>query len=127
MEFSRQSKHDAEGGLVTPVSSATVADLRVQSVDDLLDRVERRFEVLLDRGTVVRKRRSCGARTDRDTWVRPEPVAVVTHGGVTDLLRTLGGDEALPDSLLHDGVPSCAIITLDGTAVVDIASQAHLQ
>ncbi|NUK32295.1 histidine phosphatase family protein [Streptomyces lunaelactis] len=58
----------------------------------------------------------------------PGPVAVVTHGGVTvDLLRTLVGDEVLPDSLLHDGVPSCAITTLDGTAVVDIASQAHLQ
>ncbi|MFF3337867.1 histidine phosphatase family protein [Streptomyces flavidovirens] len=56
------------------------------------------------------------------------PVAIVTHGGVTvDLLRTLVGDEVLPDSLLHDGVPSCAITTLDGTAVVDIASQAHLQ
>ncbi|NUK14037.1 histidine phosphatase family protein [Streptomyces lunaelactis] len=56
------------------------------------------------------------------------PVAVVTHGGVTvDLLRTLVGDEVLPDSLLHDGVPSCAITTLNGTAVVDIASQVHLQ
>ncbi|MEU6254322.1 histidine phosphatase family protein [Streptomyces sp. NPDC047043] len=56
------------------------------------------------------------------------PVAIVTHGGVTvDLLRSLVGDEVLPDSLLHDGVPSCAITTLDGTAVVDIASQAHLQ
>ncbi len=65
-------QRDAEGGSVTPVPSAAVSDLRVQPVDDLLDRVERRLEVLLDRGTVVRKRRSCGARTDRDTWVRIE-------------------------------------------------------
>lgn len=56
----------------------------------------------------------------------PGPVAVVTHGGVTvDLLRTLAGDEALTDSLLHDGIPSCAITTLDGLSVVSIASQAH--
>lgn len=63
-----------------------------------------------------------------DLAVERGPVAVVTHGGVTvDLLRTLVGDEVLPDSLLHNGVPSCAITTLDGVAVVDIASQAHLR
>ncbi|MGW0731874.1 histidine phosphatase family protein [Streptomyces sp. NPDC002851] len=63
-----------------------------------------------------------------DLVVEREPVVVVTHGGVTvDLLRTLAGDEVLPDSLLHNGIPSCAITTLDGTAVVDIASQAHLR
>lgn len=57
----------------------------------------------------------------------PGPVAVVTHGGVTvDLLRTLAGNDALTATLLHDGVPSCAITTLDGLAVIDIASQAHL-
>lgn len=56
----------------------------------------------------------------------PGPVAVVTHGGVTvDLLRTLAGDEALTDSVLYDGVPSCAITTLDGLSVVSVASQAH--
>ncbi|MGY4968301.1 histidine phosphatase family protein [Streptomyces nigrescens] len=56
------------------------------------------------------------------------PIAVVTHGGVTvDLLRTLAGDDALTASLLNEGVPSCAITTLDRTAVVDIASQAHLE
>lgn len=55
------------------------------------------------------------------------PVAVVTHGGVTvDLLRTLVGDDALPASLLHDGVPSCAITTLANERVISIASQEHL-
>lgn len=55
------------------------------------------------------------------------PVAVVTHGGVTvDLLRTLVGDDALPASLLHDGVPSCAITTLANERVISIASKEHL-
>ncbi|MEU9335111.1 histidine phosphatase family protein [Streptomyces sp. NPDC048290] len=57
----------------------------------------------------------------------PGPVAVVTHGGVTvDLLRTLLGDDALTEDLLYGGIPTCAITTLDGTAVVEIAAQAHL-
>lgn len=63
-----------------------------------------------------------------DLSVEPGPVAVVTHGGVTvDLLRTLVGDDALTPSLLHEGVPSCAITTLDNGTVVDIASQEHLE
>ncbi|MEU6347442.1 histidine phosphatase family protein [Streptomyces sp. NPDC046977] len=57
----------------------------------------------------------------------PGPVALVTHGGVTvDLLRTLAGDDAVPAGLPRDGVPSCAITTLDGLSVVDIASTVHL-
>lgn len=47
-------------------------DLRRQSVDAVLDHVERSLQVRLDRKTAVRKRRSLGARTDRDTWVRVE-------------------------------------------------------
>lgn len=47
-------------------------DLRVEPVDEVLDRVERSLQTRLDRGTAVRKRRSVGARTDRDTWVRIE-------------------------------------------------------
>jgi len=55
------------------------------------------------------------------------PVAIVTHGGVTvDYLRTLVGDAALPARLLHEGVPSGAITTLDGTALVRAASTTHL-
>lgn len=57
----------------------------------------------------------------------PGPVALVTHGGVTvDLLRTLTGDNAVPAVLMRDGVPSCAITTLDGLSVVDVASTGHL-
>jgi broad specificity phosphatase PhoE len=54
-------------------------------------------------------------------------VAAVTHGGVTaDLLRTLLGDDAVPASLVHEGVPSGAITILDGLTVVDVARTDHL-
>lgn len=57
----------------------------------------------------------------------PGPVAAVSHGGVTtDLLRTLLGDEALPPRLLAEGIPPCAVTTLDGLHVVAIASTSHL-
>ncbi|MFH8684257.1 hypothetical protein [Streptomyces lydicus] len=48
------------------------ADLRVEPVDGVLDEVEHALQVQLDRGTLVRKRRSLGACTDRGTWVRIE-------------------------------------------------------
>ncbi|MBT2232678.1 histidine phosphatase family protein [Nonomuraea sp. NEAU-A123] len=58
----------------------------------------------------------------------PGPIAVCTHGGVTvDLLRTLIGDQAVPERLWHEGVPSCAITTLDDQAVMEIASVSHLR
>ncbi|MGW0312605.1 hypothetical protein [Streptomyces flavidovirens] len=47
-------------------------DLRKEPVEAVLDRVERSLRVRLDHETVVRKRRSVGARTDRATWVRIE-------------------------------------------------------
>ncbi|MGW2007020.1 hypothetical protein [Streptomyces nigrescens] len=52
--------------------SARPVDLRVEPVDNVLDHVARTLQVGLDRDTVVRKRRSVGARTDRRTWVRIE-------------------------------------------------------
>jgi broad specificity phosphatase PhoE len=56
----------------------------------------------------------------------PGPVVAVTHGGVTtDLLRTLLGEEALPARLLAEGIPPCAITTLDDLRVIAIASTAH--
>ncbi|SEC16834.1 hypothetical protein [Streptomyces sp. 2314.4] len=58
------------------VPTACAVDLRVEPVDEVLDRVERSLQVRLDREAVVRKRRSVGARTDRDTWVRIERRAV---------------------------------------------------
>ncbi|MER5974175.1 hypothetical protein ABT112_31460 [Streptomyces sp. NPDC002055] len=54
------------------VSAVRAVDLRVEPVDMVLDRVERSLQTRLDPGTAVRKRRSVGARTDRDTWVRVE-------------------------------------------------------
>ena len=59
---------------------------------------------------------------------------VVTHGGVTtDGLRTLLGDStlrALAPALIDDGMPSCAITTLEtadgGWAVESIADTDHL-
>lgn len=57
-----------------------------------------------------------------------EPAAIVTHGGVTvDLLRTLLGDDAINPELLTNGVPSCAITTLNGTTVTSVASDEHLR
>jgi hypothetical protein len=51
----------------------------------------------------------------------------VTQGGVTvDLLRTLLGDHALSASLFEQGIPSCAITTLDKLHVVEVTSTAHL-
>ncbi|MFE4869489.1 hypothetical protein [Streptomyces sp. NPDC056682] len=52
--------------------SARAVDLRVEPVNNILDHVERALQVHLDRDTMVRKRRSVGARTDRRTWVRVE-------------------------------------------------------
>ncbi|MCK8436413.1 hypothetical protein G3I77_26350 [Streptomyces sp. D2-8] len=54
------------------VSTGQAVDLRVQPVDEVLDRVERSLQVRLLPDTAVRKRRSVGARTNRDTWVRIE-------------------------------------------------------
>jgi broad specificity phosphatase PhoE len=55
------------------------------------------------------------------------PVAVVSHGGVTtDLLRTLLGDDGLPPRLMDEGIPSCAITTLDDLHIINIADTGHL-
>ncbi|WP_435220639.1 hypothetical protein [Streptomyces sp. Tue6028] len=65
------------------VSTGPAVDLRVQSVDEVLDRVERSLQVRLLPDTVVRKRRSVGAGTDRNTWVRIErrPLAKIPDQG----------------------------------------------
>ncbi|HEY8984536.1 MAG TPA: hypothetical protein VIU15_33800 [Streptomyces sp.] len=54
------------------VSTGQAVDLRVQPVDEVLDRFERSLGVRLLPDTLVRKRRSLGARTDQETWVRIE-------------------------------------------------------
>ena len=57
-----------------------------------------------------------------ERYVGEKPVAAVTHSGVTvDLLRTLMGDDAVPDRLIRDGMPRGAITTVDGLRVVRIA------
>lgn len=60
-------------------------DLRKEPVEAVLDRVERSLGVRLDHETVVRKRRSVGARTNRGTWVRIERRGL-------DRIRVQGGD-----------------------------------
>ncbi|MEV7418441.1 hypothetical protein [Streptomyces sp. NPDC089919] len=52
--------------------AATQVDLRRQPVEDVLQRVERALDVRVDRGALVRKRRSLGGRTEQGTWVRIE-------------------------------------------------------
>ncbi|MFB7474316.1 hypothetical protein [Kitasatospora sp. NPDC056184] len=47
-------------------------DLRQEPVDHVLDQVEQRLGTRLDRRSVVRKRRTVGAGTDRGTWARVE-------------------------------------------------------
>jgi hypothetical protein len=54
------------------VSAHRPLDLRRAQVEDVLDRVECALQVRLERALAVHKRRSIGARTDRDTWVRIE-------------------------------------------------------
>lgn len=73
-------------------------DLRKQSIDHLLASVERSFGVGLDSESLVRKRRSVGAHSDRGTWVRIEarPLAKISAQGqagngmeAADLLRDI--------------------------------------
>ncbi|MFD9107043.1 hypothetical protein [Streptomyces bottropensis] len=58
--------------MTPPSATATRVDLRVEPVDQVLERVERAFGMRVDPKTMVRKRRTVGGRTDRDTWVRIE-------------------------------------------------------
>ncbi|MFD7130372.1 hypothetical protein [Streptomyces sp. NPDC059894] len=58
--------------MMLSVSPGRADDLRIQPIDEILDRVEQSLQVRFALDTVVRKRRSVGARTDRDTWVRVE-------------------------------------------------------
>ncbi|MFJ6212026.1 hypothetical protein ACIQGZ_01590 [Streptomyces sp. NPDC092296] len=62
-----------------------MTDLRRVPVDEVLERVETALGTRLDRATVVRKRRSVGARTERGTWVRIERRGL-------DRIGTQGGD-----------------------------------
>jgi hypothetical protein len=71
-----------------------MTDLRRVSVDDVLERVEVALGTRLDRTTVVRKRRSVGARTERGTWVRIERRGL-------DRIGVQGGDGTPSAEALH--------------------------
>ncbi len=54
-------------------------------------------------------------------------VGAVTHGGVTsDLLRNLCSDAQLPAALLEDGIPPCAVTTIEGLTIMSVAVTDHL-
>lgn len=58
---------------------------------------------------------------------RLAPAGAVTHGGVTtDLLRNLRSDQELPAGVLEDGIPPCAVTTIDDLTIVSIAAAGHL-
>ncbi|MBV9139976.1 MAG: hypothetical protein JO115_03500 [Pseudonocardiales bacterium] len=62
---------------------AMQTDLRKHPVEDVLSHVETSLHIYLDPQTLVRKRRSLGARTNRGTWVRIEarPLAKIAAQG----------------------------------------------
>ncbi len=70
---------------VTASVPPATMDLRKRSIAVVFDRVEAGLHVRFDRRTLVRKRRSVGACTDRGTWVRIEarPLAKITAQGQT--------------------------------------------
>lgn len=69
-------------------------DLRKEPVEAVLDHVKRSLGVCVDQETVVRKRRSVGARTDRNTWVRIERRGL-------DRIGVQGGDGTASAEALH--------------------------
>ncbi|MEU1507466.1 phosphotransferase [Kitasatospora sp. NPDC005748] len=73
-----------------------MTDLRRVPVDEVLERVETALGTQLDRATVVRKRRSVGARTGRGTWVRIERRGL-------DRIGVQGGD-GTPAAEALDGI-----------------------
>lgn len=57
---------------MTELPAAQRFDLRKVAVDDVLARVENSLQLAMAPEAVIRKRRSIGFRSDRDTWVRVE-------------------------------------------------------
>ncbi|MGH3871481.1 MAG: hypothetical protein ACRDSR_08215 [Pseudonocardiaceae bacterium] len=58
--------------IATALIRTGTLDLRRRDVESVLARVEGALGTRLDRGGLVRKRRSVGARTGRGTWARIE-------------------------------------------------------
>jgi hypothetical protein len=57
---------------MTELPAAQRLDLRKVAIDDVLFRVEKSLQLTMSTEGVVKKRRSIGFRSDRDTWVRVE-------------------------------------------------------
>ena len=57
---------------MTELPAAQRLDLRKTTIDDVLSRVEKSLQLAMNPEGAVRKRRSIGFRSDRDTWVRVE-------------------------------------------------------
>lgn len=57
---------------MTELPAAQRLDLRKVAVDDVLARVEQSLQLAMRPDSVIRKRRSVGFRSDRETWVRVE-------------------------------------------------------
>lgn len=57
---------------MTELPAAQRLDLRKVAIDDVLARVEKSLQLTMHPEGVIRKRRSIGFRSDRDTWVRVE-------------------------------------------------------
>jgi len=70
-------------------------DLRKSSTDPIIQRVQRQLDTHFDPTTEVRKRRSLGFRTNRDTWVRLE---------IRDLTRLDGQGWGIEEAAVLDGV-----------------------
>jgi hypothetical protein len=70
-------------------------DLREHSCDAIVQRIQRQLDTRFDPASEVRKRRSVGFRTDRNTWVRIE---------IRDLARLDGQGWGIEDAAVLDGV-----------------------
>ena len=70
-------------------------DLRKQPCDDIIHRAQDALGTDLDRSTEVRKRRSIGIRTGRNSWVRIE---------IRDLARLDGQGWGIEEAAVLDGV-----------------------
>jgi broad specificity phosphatase PhoE len=79
-----------------------------------------------------------GGESSRQAWdrllafvaalpARLVPTGVVTHGGLTtDLMQNLRSDQELPAGVQENGIPPCAVTTIEGLNVVSIAATGHL-
>jgi hypothetical protein len=81
---------------MTELPAAQRLDLRKVTVDDVLSRVEASLQLALSPAGAVRKRRSIGFRSDRNTWVRVE---------CRGLERFDGQGWGLEAAQILDGVP----------------------